>query len=88
MRSTPMPMPPSGAAVFKRGAEILIDHHGLVIALGALLRLLYKAAALIDWVIQLGKRICVFMAGDEQLKALRKAGAAGLRLLSGEISTG
>ena len=72
-----------GHAVLQSGAEGLVYHHGLVVALGALHGLLYEAAPLIDGVVQLGEGVGVLVAGDEQLKALGKPRVVGLALGQG-----
>src|SRR3989344_8007657 len=63
-----------GQAVFERADVVGVEVHGFLVAsvLGAGLR--GKAGGLLLGVVELGKAIAVFAAGDEQLEALGDAG--------------
>jgi hypothetical protein len=71
-------------AVFERGAEVLVDHHGLVVALGALLRLLDEPPALVNGIVEFGERVGELVPAMNKLNRSVRYGAEGLRLLSGE----
>jgi len=85
-----MPQPPAGGhkAVFQRAHKVVVEVHGLVVAVVFGIHLRVKACGLVFGVVQLAETVAKLAPGDVQLKALGDSGRLSLARASGEISVG
>src|SRR5690606_4496655 len=60
--------------IFQCAQEIVIDKHGFIVATLHQLYLIFKALALVDWVIQLGVSVCYFFTIDHEFKSFHQSG--------------
>ena len=60
-------------AVFQGAHVVFVIFHGLIVAAGLFSHLGGKALGLVNRVVKLGERVGVFVAGDNELEAMREA---------------